>query len=188
MSKKPDIDKDLWIYHGIDLVNRKMMINGPIDTKTTDTVCKGAHLMMHDGLDLPIHIYINSEGGNTLDANALYDTIRALPHEVHTYAMGYVASCAVDVYLAGDKRHIFPNAIMMMHTMSDTIDPDTKLHQLEDEVSIDQKIWDRGCEIYAERTGFKTKAWWKAWTKFRERYMLVQEAIDKGVVNGKIIY
>ena len=177
---------DRLLQHGIDIDGRSIRLFGEINVDRVDTAMKGISLIYENNQDLPIKLFINSDGGSIYDANALYDYIRSLPCEVHTYAQGQVGSCATDIYLAGDRRFAYKHTIFLFHTMSDTLPKDTKLFHMEDEVRADNIIWVNGCRIYADRTGYRDTAWWKTWTKYRERYLFTPEAYEMNVVTDII--
>lgn len=66
---------------------------------------------------LPINFYINSPGGSVTAALAIYDTMRFLNCDIHTYGLGLVASAATLLLGAGakGKRSALPNSRIMMH-------------------------------------------------------------------------
>ena len=66
----------------------------------------------------PIKLYINSYGGSVYDAWSLISTILESKVPVHTICTGYAMSAAFVIFLAGDKRSISKNAILMFHQIS----------------------------------------------------------------------
>jgi len=66
----------------------------------------------------PIHLLIDTDGGNLKTALTLYDLIEACPCEVYTYALSEVSSAGVLIYLAGSKRYAFKNSQFMTHPSS----------------------------------------------------------------------
>jgi ATP-dependent Clp protease, protease subunit len=67
--------------------------------------------------DHPMKLYINSEGGNLLDAFALIDVMRTSPVPIATVGMGNLMSSAFMVFAAGTigKRAIGKNTSIMIH-------------------------------------------------------------------------
>lgn len=63
----------------------------------------------------PIHIFINSRGGNVMDMWSLIDLIESSATPVYTYCNGYAMSAAFQIFLAGHKRFMTPNATLMYH-------------------------------------------------------------------------
>src|SRR5260370_27101082 len=64
-----------------------------------------------------ICLYINSPGGSVSAGLAIYDTMRLIPNEVSTLAMGLAGSMAQFLLCAGTKgkRFSLPHAQVLMH-------------------------------------------------------------------------
>ena len=67
-----------------------------------------------------ISLYVNSPGGSVTAGLAIYDTMRVIPNEVSTLAVGFAASMGQFLLGAGTpgKRFALPNARIMMHQPS----------------------------------------------------------------------
>ena len=67
--------------------------------------------------DLEIFLYINSPGGSVSAGLAIYDTIRLIPNDVRTLALGLAGSMAQFLLCAGTagKRYSLPHAQVLMH-------------------------------------------------------------------------
>ena len=63
----------------------------------------------------PIYMYISSPGGEVMAGLSIIDVMNHIDSPVHTVAMGMVASMASVLLSAGDRRHILPNAQVMLH-------------------------------------------------------------------------
>ena len=63
----------------------------------------------------PIILYINSPGGDTEAGFALVDAIKLSKTPVHTVAYGSCESMAFLIFIAGDKRFVFPRTTLLMH-------------------------------------------------------------------------
>ena len=70
--------------------------------------------------DRPISMYINSPGGSLTAMTAIYDTMRYIRPEVHTYCLGQAASAAAVLLAAGARGHrsVVPNARVLIHQPS----------------------------------------------------------------------
>jgi len=66
----------------------------------------------------PIHIYLNSDGGCVDSAMALIDMIEKSKCDVYTYVVGFAASAAAWIAIAGDRRHITKHSGLMFHATS----------------------------------------------------------------------
>lgn len=66
----------------------------------------------------PISLYITTYGGELDQAFSLVDTIKSMVVPVHTICKGIVASAGTIISLAGDKRFISENSVMLIHELS----------------------------------------------------------------------
>jgi ATP-dependent Clp protease, protease subunit len=64
-----------------------------------------------------INLYINSPGGQITSGLAIYDTMRYLGCDIHTYCIGQAASMAALLLSSGTKgkRFALPNSRIMLH-------------------------------------------------------------------------
>jgi len=64
-----------------------------------------------------ISLYINSPGGQITSGLAIYDTMRYLGCDIHTYCIGQAASMAALLLSSGTKgkRFALPNSRIMLH-------------------------------------------------------------------------
>ena len=66
----------------------------------------------------PIHLYINSRGGNVDDMWALISLIETSRTPIHTHCTGYAYSSALLIFLAGIERTAYPYSQFMYHSVS----------------------------------------------------------------------
>ncbi len=92
-----------------------------LGTEVNDTV---ANLLIAQMLFLasndpekPIDFYINSPGGSVSAGLGIYDVMKFVKCEVHTYCIGMAASMGAFLLSAGTKGHRYalPNARIMIH-------------------------------------------------------------------------
>ena len=65
--------------------------------------------------DSPVTVRINSDGGSVREGLAIYNMLKEHPHEVTTIVDGGAFSIAAYIALAGDRRLIAENGMMMVH-------------------------------------------------------------------------
>src|SRR5207248_1021897 len=67
--------------------------------------------------DADIHLYVNSPGGDAYAGFAIYDAMQFVKPDVCTYAVGMAMSAGALVLASGaaGKRHVLPNAKVMIH-------------------------------------------------------------------------
>ncbi|MET9665535.1 ATP-dependent Clp protease proteolytic subunit [Streptomyces sp. NPDC006475] len=103
------------------LLNQRIVLLGTqVDEVSANRVCAQMLLLSAEDSRTDICLYINSPGGSVTAGLAIYDTMRLIPNDVSTLAMGFAASMGqflVTVGTAG-KRFALPNARIMMHQPS----------------------------------------------------------------------
>jgi len=74
------------------------------------------HLEGEDA-DRPIHLYVNSPGGDMTALFAVYDAMQYVGPPVHTVCVGQAASAAAVLLAAGEPGHrsVLPNARVLIH-------------------------------------------------------------------------
>jgi len=87
------------------LKDRIVFIGSPIDDMIANLViAQLLHLQGEDPTE-KVDMYINSPGGSISAGLAIYDTIRYISPEVHTWCVGQAASMAAVLLAAGEKGH-----------------------------------------------------------------------------------
>ena len=102
----------------------------------------------------PIHLYINSNGGDVTSTLSLIDVIRKTDIPVYTYNMGICFSAAFYLFLAGEKRFTTKTALFMYHQITISFDEENIL-DLEEYININkdrQKILEK---FIVSRTSIK---------------------------------
>ncbi|MEV0258797.1 ATP-dependent Clp protease proteolytic subunit [Streptomyces sp. NPDC050732] len=103
------------------LLNQRIVFLGTqVDEISANRVCAQMLLLSAEDPKTDISLYINSPGGSVTAGLAIYDTMRLIPNDVATLAMGFAASMGqflLSVGTAG-KRFALPNARIMMHQPS----------------------------------------------------------------------
>lgn len=97
-----------------------------------------------------IKLHINSYGGSLFASLAILDTIRNLKSEVHTYVDGAAASAATIISIAGAKRYIGKNSMMLIHQLS--TGAYGKFSELEDDMENNKRLMKMIKDIYKQYT------------------------------------
>jgi ATP-dependent Clp protease protease subunit len=97
-----------------------------------------------------IKLRINSYGGSLFAGLAILDTIRNLKSEVHTYVDGAAASAATIISIAGAKRYIGRNSMMLIHQLS--TGNYGKYSELEDDMENNKRLMKMIKDIYKQYT------------------------------------
>jgi ATP-dependent Clp endopeptidase proteolytic subunit ClpP len=116
-----------------------------LDSKLTNTYnFLGPDFIPH------IKLRINSYGGSLFAGLAILDTVRGLRSEVHTYVDGAAASAATIISVAGKKRYIGKNSLMLIHQLS--TGNYGKYSELEDDMENNKRLMKSIKDIYKQYT------------------------------------
>ncbi|MEU3738732.1 ATP-dependent Clp protease proteolytic subunit [Streptomyces sp. NPDC032198] len=102
------------------LTQRIVFLGTQVDEVSANRVCAQLLLLSAEDPRTDISLYINSPGGSVTAGLAIYDTLRLIPNDVSTLAMGFAASMGQFLLTVGTagKRYALPNARIMMHQPS----------------------------------------------------------------------
>ncbi|AUG75500.1 ATP-dependent Clp protease ClpP [Kitasatospora sp. MMS16-BH015] len=102
------------------LAQRIVLLGTQVDEVSANRVCAQLLLLSAEDPRSDISLYVNSPGGSVTAGLAVYDTMRLIPNDVSTLAMGFAASMGQFLLTVGapGKRFALPNARIMMHQPS----------------------------------------------------------------------
>jgi ATP-dependent Clp protease protease subunit len=102
------------------LAQRIVLLGTQVDEVSANRVCAQLLVLSAEDARTDISLYINSPGGSVTAGLAIYDTMRLIPNDVSTLAMGFAASMGQFLLSVGTrgKRFALPNARIMMHQPS----------------------------------------------------------------------
>jgi len=103
-----------------------------------------------------IKLRINSYGGSVFAGLAVLDTIRNLKSDVYTYVDGSAASAATIISVAGAKRFIGKNSMMLIHQLSHG--SYGKFSELEDDMENNRRLMKTIKDIYKQYTKVPMKS------------------------------
>ncbi|HEY5678301.1 MAG TPA: ATP-dependent Clp protease proteolytic subunit, partial [Myxococcales bacterium] len=88
-----------------------------VDDPIANRLCAELLLLSAEDPHRDISLYINSPGGSVSAGLAIYDTMRLIPNDVSTLALGLAASMGQFLLSAGTpgKRYALPHARVLMH-------------------------------------------------------------------------
>ena len=128
-----------------------------------------------------ISLYVNSPGGSVTAGLAIYDTMRVIPNDVSTLALGFAAS--MGQFLLGartpGKRFALPNARIMMHQPSAGIQGTAA--DVEVQAANLKTVKRRVNELQAEHTGQTVEQ--VTQDSERDRWFSAEEAAAYGIVD-----
>jgi len=99
------------------LYHRIIVLGAEVDDRAANRLCAQLLLLSAEDPRGDIGLYINSPGGSVSAGLAIYDTMRLIPNDVITLAMGLAASMGQFLLCAGTpgKRFALPHAQVLMH-------------------------------------------------------------------------
>ncbi|MFS0702235.1 ClpP family protease [Cellulomonas sp. 179-A 4D5 NHS] len=103
------------------LLHQRIVVLGrEVDDAIANRICAQLLLLSAEDPRRDIALYINSPGGSVSAGLAIYDTMRLIPNDVATLAMGLAASAAQFLLAAGTpgKRFALRHARVLMHQPS----------------------------------------------------------------------
>lgn len=99
------------------LQQRIIVLGTEVDDRVANRLCAQLLLLSAEDSRTDISLYINSPGGSVSAGLAIYDTMRLIPNDVSTLAMGLAGSMGQFLLCAGtaSKRFSLPHAQVLMH-------------------------------------------------------------------------
>lgn len=100
------------------LLHQRIIVLGQeVDDTIANKICAELLLLSAEDPRRDVALYINSPGGSVTAGLAIYDTMRLIPNDVSTLAMGLAASMGQFLLSAGTpgKRYALPHARILMH-------------------------------------------------------------------------
>lgn len=185
MTKMANVLKET--VRGIDLVplndelfsSRELFLTSTIDHQSSCELIKSlVYLDRQDNSE--ITIYINSPGGEVISGLALFDQISMMRSPVRTVCIGTAASMGAIIFLAGQKRQMYPHAQLMIHDPSyDRNDiSGLKPHEVRQELDKLNEVRKTAAEIISEKTGKPIKEVYKLTAN--DTFFTAQEAVASG--------
>ena len=108
-------DNSISFYGGVDIITA-----GELNRLLTEVDVRLQNTKNILGSDYKptIHLRIRSDGGGLFEGLAVLDRIRTLKSDLYTYVEGGAASAATLISIAGKKRYIGKNSLMLIHQLS----------------------------------------------------------------------
>lgn len=102
------------------LHGRIVVLGDLVDDASANRVCAQLMLLAEENPKRDITLFINSPGGSVTAGMAIYDTMRFIPNDVATLALGSAYSMGQFLLCTGaaGKRYSLPHARIMMHQPS----------------------------------------------------------------------
>ncbi|WP_134765923.1 ATP-dependent Clp protease proteolytic subunit [Nocardioides sp. 1609] len=164
------------------LLHQRIIVLGQeVDDEIANKICAELLLLSAEDPHRDISLYVNSPGGSVSAGLAVYDTMRLIPNDVATLAMGLAASMGQFLLTAGTpgKRFALPNSRILLHQGSagiggTAVDIEIQAENLEHMKNVMMAIT-------AEHTGQPVERVER--DALRDRWFTAEEARDYGFVD-----
>ncbi|MEU9338307.1 ATP-dependent Clp protease proteolytic subunit [Streptomyces sp. NPDC048290] len=163
------------------LGQRIVLLGTQVDEVSANRVCAQLMLLSAEDPHTDISLFIHSPGGSVHAGLAIYDTMRLIPNDVATLAMGFAASMGQFLLCVGTpgKRFSLPHARIMMHQPSAGIGGTTADIEIQaDNLDFTKRTMER---ITAEHTGQSAETISRDGD--RDRWFTPEQAIEYGMVD-----
>ncbi|GAB2876262.1 ClpP family protease [Streptomyces mayteni] len=163
------------------LSQRIVFLGTQVDEVSANRICAQLLLLSAENARADISLYINSPGGSVHAGLAIYDTMRLIPNDVATLAMGFAGSMGQFLLTVGSagKRYALPNARVMMHQPSAGVGGTTADIEIQAEnLEHTKRTIER---ITAEHSGQSPEAISRDGD--RDRWFTAEEAREYGLVD-----
>uniref|UniRef100_A0A2P2Q3Q1 ATP-dependent Clp protease proteolytic subunit n=1 Tax=Rhizophora mucronata TaxID=61149 RepID=A0A2P2Q3Q1_RHIMU len=166
------------------LKERIVCINGPISDDTAHVVVAQLLFLESENPSKPIHMYLNSPGGQVTAGLAIYDTMQYVRSPINTICLGQAASMASLLLAAGAKgeRKSLPNATIMIHQPSGGYSGQARDMTIHTKQIV--RVWDSLNELYVKHTGQPLEMIQK--NMDRDYFMTPTEAKEFGLIDEVI--
>jgi ATP-dependent Clp protease, protease subunit len=163
------------------LYQRIIVLGSEVDDRIANRLCAQLLLLSADDPRADISLYINSPGGSVTAGLAIFDTMRLIPNDVSTLALGLAGSMAQFLLCAGSrgKRFSLPHAQILMHQGSagfggTAADVEIYAAQLE-------RTTELMLSLTAEHTGQPVER--VRVDSMRDRWFSPEEALEYGMID-----
>ena len=96
--------------------DRIVYLYGDIDNESCNKLVSELESLSDESND-PIHLRIQSYGGEIIPTLNVVDTINRIPNPIYTYVDGYCASAATLISVSGDLRFMGTHSLFLMHKL-----------------------------------------------------------------------
>lgn len=164
------------------LLHQRIVVLGQeVDDAVANRICAQLLLLSAEDPRREISLYVNSPGGSVSAGLAIMDTMRLIPNDVSTLAMGLAASMGQFLLTAGTrgKRYALPHARVLMHQGSagiggTAVDIEIQAQNLE-------HVRDTVLGLIAENSGQPVAT--VAADSLRDRWFTAEEARSYGLID-----
>lgn len=163
------------------LKNRIVLVSTPINDQTASLIVAQLIHLSNEDPEAPIQMYISSPGGVVYAGMGIYDTMKMIPNQINTIAVGFTASFGTVLLTAGTPGHRYalPNATIHMHQPLGGAQGQAS--DIEIQANEILRLKKRLNEMLAENTGQPIEKIEQDTN--RDVYMNAEEAVEYGLID-----
>jgi ATP-dependent Clp protease protease subunit len=163
------------------LKNRIVLVSTPITDQTASLIVAQLIHLSGEDPEAPIQMYISSPGGVVYAGMGIYDTMKMIPNQISTIAVGFTASFGTVLLTAGTNGHRYalPNSTIHMHQPLGGAQGQAS--DIEIQANEILRLKKRLNEILAENTGQDLEKIEQDTN--RDMYLTAEAAVDYGLVD-----
>ena len=163
------------------LKSRIVLVSTGINEQSASLIIAQLMHLSSEDPEAPIQMYISSPGGVVYSGMGIYDTMKMIPNQIRTVAVGFTASFGTVLLTAGTKGHRYalPNATIHMHQPLGGAQGQAS--DIEIQANEILRLKKRLNQILAENTGQDLSKIEQDTN--RDVYMSAEEAVEYGLVD-----
>lgn len=140
-------------------LTRKVNIIGDIDESTYAKFVEELDGLNEIQEDDDLTIELSSHGGDAMVALAFHDRIRQIKGDVTIHGFGIIASAAVIILAAGDRRIMSKNSWAMVHEDTVPTEEDARVSSVERSAATSRRLEKQWNALLAARTSTTAQEW-----------------------------
>lgn len=184
-------DMEIWsptslTYYGP--VTRNVLITGAVTSQTANAIT--SQLLQLDAIDeeAPIQVTVNTEGGDVVQALAMYDVMRAIRAPIITVVQGEASSAGLMLMQGGDIRVAYPNSRLFYHeVITQSLSSSTALS--EENYRLYEWAQSTMKQIIQKRAKINKTKWKRHFdARCQAAYFTAQEAMELKLIDHVIKY
>ena len=134
--------------------DRRIALNGPIDTNTADHLTDRIHYFNNQNGEQPIFIVIDEcPGGSVMAGYRILKAMESSEAPIHVVVKSFAASMAAAITTLAEESYAYPNAVILHHQISATVFGRLNLTQQQEFFKESQRWWDRLATPIAKKMG-----------------------------------
>ena len=157
-----------------------VFFNQSITTASMRTLDRQIVTLIEGGVT-HVTLVLNSPGGSVYETLTAYSLIRALPARIDTHAIGFVASAATTLFLAGQTRTADRNARFLFHPTQTSFNGASTAQDTRDRLAMFGTINGVVSDIIHDRTAVPPEEVERF--ERQEVFYTAQKALEAGIVH-----